>query len=148
MRPDRLRFREERAGYATPATAKRPRMKQRPNARALHESRGNYAASRGAYLFFCVAVAFAVALLTITSFILPPRALPTAELRKAEIPVAAIQLSPDRNGLCRHLLFHNDTGRYEEAGTGRCHSLIPAHLLIETVRGRRADALGKVFKLR
>jgi hypothetical protein len=123
-------------------------MDRPPKARARHGSRGNYAASRGAYLFFCVAVAFAVALLTFTSFVLPPRVLPAAELRGAEIPVAAIQLSPDRKGLCRHLLFHNDTGRFEDGGTGKCQGLIPAHLLIETVRGRRADALAKVFKIR
>ena len=119
-----------------------------PNARARHGSRGNYAASRGAYVFFCVAVAFAVTLLTFVSLVLPPRALPTVALRGAEIPVAAIQLSPDRQGLCRHLLFHNDTGRFEDSGTGKCQGLIPEHMLIETVRGRRADALAKVFKLR
>jgi hypothetical protein len=123
-------------------------MKQRPNTREQYASRGNYVASRGAYLFFCVAVIFAVALLTFTSFVLPPRALPTVELHGREIPVAAIQLSPDRNGQCRHLLFHNDTGRFEDGGSGACRGLIPEHLLIETVRGRRADAMARVFKFR
>jgi hypothetical protein len=123
-------------------------MNQRPNARVRPASSGNYVASRGAYLFFCAAVIFAVALLTITSFVLPPRVLPMVELDGRQIPVAAIQLSADRNGLCRQVLFHNDTGRFEDAGSGPCRGLIPEHLLVETVRGRRADAMARVFKFR
>ncbi len=99
-------------------SAKRPRHERtskRP--RPAREPRQLRRLARGV-LFFCVAVAFAVTLLTFVSLVLPPRALPTVELRGAEIPVAAIQLSPDRKGLCRHLLFHNDTGRFEDRRNG------------------------------
>jgi hypothetical protein len=45
-------------------------------------------------------------------------------------------------------LFHNDTGHFEDAGSGACRGLIPQHLLIDTVRGRQADAMARVFKFR
>src|SRR5688572_26014488 len=105
-------------------------MNRHPIIRAVHASRG-YVASSRAYVFFCASIVFTVALLTFASFLLPPRALPTAELKAAALPVAMIQFVPDRTGQCRHVVFHNDTGRFEEGGTGKCHSLIADELLVD-----------------
>jgi len=43
---------------------------------------------------------------------------------------------------------HNASGRFEDGGTGKCHGLIPDELLVDTVRANRADAIGRVFKIR
>lgn len=122
-------------------------MKRHPIVRAARASRG-YVASRRAYVFFCASIVFTVALLMLATFFLPPRPMPMAELRAVELPVAMIQFVPDRAGQCRHLVFHNDTGRFEEGGTGQCRSLIADALLVDTIRSNRTEALGKVFKLR
>ena len=123
---------------------KRAKMNRQPIEPAVRRS----LASRRAYAFFCASIVFTVALLTITTFILPPRALPTVALPAAAFPVATIQLIPNRDGQCRSLLFHNNTGRFEEGGIGKCHGLIPDELLVDTVRANRADAMGRVFKIR
>jgi hypothetical protein len=126
---------------------KRAKMNRQPIEPAVRGSRG-YLASRRAYVFFCASIVFTVALLTITTFILPPRALPSAALPTAAFPVATIQLIPNRDGQCRSLLFHNASGRFEDGGIGKCHGLIPDELLVDTVRANRADAMGRVFKIR
>jgi hypothetical protein len=123
-------------------------MRPEPTPRIQFPSRGHYRAPRGAYLFFCVAVALTVALLICASLLLPARVVQGAATQEVGHPVATIQFTPDRQGLCRQLLFHNDTGRFEHAGTGTCRNQIPEQLLVETVRGRRAEALARVFKFR
>ena len=126
---------------------KRADMNRQQTEPAVRVSRG-YLASRRAYVFFCASIVFTVGLLTAATFILPPRALPNAALPTATFPVATIQLTPNRDGQCRSLLFHNASGRFEDGGTGKCHGLIPDELLVDTVRANRADAIGKVFKIR
>jgi hypothetical protein len=126
---------------------KRAEMNRQPIEPAVRGSRG-YLAPRRAYVFFCASIVFTVGLLTVATFILPPRALPTAALSGAAIPVATIQFIPNRDGQCRSLLFHNDDGRFEDGGTGKCHGLIPDELLVDTARANRADAIGRVFKFR
>jgi len=124
----------------------RPDMNREPLS-TIRVGRG-YLAPRRAYVFFCASIVFTVALLTIATFILPPRALPITGTGAAAFPVATIQLIPNRDGLCRNLLFYNDNGRFEEGGTGKCRGLIPDELLVDTVRANRADAIGRVFKFR
>jgi hypothetical protein len=121
-------------------------MNREPLEPTTRVSRG-YLAPRRAYVFFCASIVFTVALLTIATFVLPPRALPPMTVPTAAFPVATIQLIPNRDGQCRNLLFHNKTGRFEEGGTAKCHGLIPDELLVDT-RINRADAIGRVFKLR
>jgi hypothetical protein len=121
-------------------------MNRHPIVHSVRASGGSYLAPGRAYVFFCISIVFTVALLTFTSLYLPPRALQTGEMKAVEFPVAMIQLIPNRAGLCRHLVFHNDTGHFEEGETGQCHGLIPAELLVDTVRVNRTEALGRVFK--
>jgi hypothetical protein len=117
--------------------------------RARYANRAQFVATRGAYLFFCGAVVFTVALLTIAGFFLPPRAVQSVEPAAIEpIPVAKIQLNQNEKGLCRQLTFHNDSGRFDEGGFAPCRGLIPAELLVDTVRGQRNEAISKVFKIR
>jgi hypothetical protein len=122
-------------------------MNREPLAPTVRVGRG-YLAPRRAYVFFCGSIVFTVALLTIATFVLPPRALPTTGMPTIAIPVATIQLIPNRDGQCRNLLFHNENGRFEEGGTGKCRGLIPDELLVDTVRSNRADAIGRVFRIR
>jgi hypothetical protein len=124
-------------------------MKRHPRTvRTAGLSRDSYAGPAWAYvLFFGVAMA-AVAALTVASFYLPPRALPGSEVQFVEFPVAKIQLTANREGMCRHLLFHNDTGRFEDDGTGKCHGLIAEELLVNSISTNRVEALARVFKLR
>jgi hypothetical protein len=117
--------------------------------RARQPSRGQYVAAGGAYLFFCGAVVFTAGLLTLSGFVLPERALPATEAASGEAtPIAKIQLDRNEKGLCRQLMFHNDSGRFDEGGFGPCHGLIPDELLVETVRVKRTEAIGKVFRFR
>jgi hypothetical protein len=66
------------------------------------------------------------------------RDLRTGPPQKLEIPVARIQGLPDRHDLCRTLSFHNDSGRYQDSGLGKC--TIPDDMLIWTVSPTRAFA--------
>jgi hypothetical protein len=123
-------------------------MDQRPTVSARPASRSEPAVSRVAYVIFCGGIAVAVLFLSFSSLILPPRAFPTGEQRGAKIPVAKIQLTPDQKGQCRHLVFHNDTGRFEESGTGRCKGLSGDESTAEMARENRNNALSRVFKFR
>jgi hypothetical protein len=147
-----LRLPQERARYCVAFTDAAPApMNRPPLVRARYVTRGHYVATGGAYLFFCVCVAFTVGLLTFSGFILPPRALPIGQRPSTvqAVLVAPIQLLPDREGICRNLLFHNDTGRVDEGGFAPCRGLIPDEMLVETtIRGRRNDAIAKVFKFK
>jgi hypothetical protein len=62
--------------------------------------------------------------------------------QKLVIPVTRIQWFPDRNDLCRTLLFHNDSGRYQDNGMGKC--TIPSDMLTWTVS--RAAMFAEAFK--
>jgi hypothetical protein len=124
-------------------------MSSPPIVRARYVSRQAFVATGATYLLFCGAIVCTVALLTLSGFFLPPRAVQSIEPQAAAtIPLATIQLYSDRKGLCRHLLFHNDTGRFDEGGFAPCRGLIPAELLVDTVRGKRSEAMAKVFKFR
>jgi hypothetical protein len=122
-------------------------MRRSSNARRRGPSRGGYAASGGAYLFFCVTVVLTVGLLVFASFALGPRAVEPVALQRAGTPVATIQFTPDGKGLCRRVKFHNDSGRFENDGTGPCRNMISDQFLVETV-SPRAEALARVFKFR
>ena len=123
-------------------------MDQRPIVSARPATRGDPEISRVAYVTFCGGIAIAVLFLSFSSLLLPPRAFPKGELRGAKIPVATIQLTPDVKGNCRHLVFHNDTGRFEESGTGRCRGLSGDEAQAELAREARTNAMARVFKFR
>ena len=93
-------------------------------------------------------IAVAVLFLALASLLFSPREFPTGEPRGAIIPVATIQLTPDVKGNCRHLVFHNDTGRFEESGTGRCKGLSGDEAQAELAREARTNAMARVFKFR
>ncbi len=117
-------------------------MPGRPTKRARRARRGVYTRIRGAHVFFSGCL---VALIVASFTAPPPLALPPAP---AETPVAMIEFMPDRNGLCRRLRFHNDSGRYEDGGSGRCGGLIPDDKLLTTVRAKRNAAIAQAFKFR
>ena len=129
------------------SAVERAEMDRQSTEPAVAVSRG-YTPPRLAYVFFCGSIVFTVALLTIATFILPPRALPMAELPSAGTPLATIQLLPNRDGQCRNVLFHNQSGRFEDGGTAKCRGLIPDELLVDSVRANRNEAIGRVFKIR
>jgi hypothetical protein len=123
-------------------------MNRSPLVRSRYANRAQFVATKGAYLFFCGAVVFTVALLTVSGFFLPTKAVQSVEHAVVPIPVAKIQLNQNEKGLCRQLTFHNDSGRFDEGGFGPCRGLIPEELLVDTVRGQRNEAISKVFKMR
>jgi hypothetical protein len=119
-------------------------MKPRSNARAKTVIRAKRTGAGSAYIFFCGSIVLTVAALTIMSFLLPPRQLQSTDLQKLRIPVAKIELVPDRKGQCRHIMFHNDSGRFEEGVTGRCSGLNSDD--DGEAAARRSDAVKKAFK--
>jgi hypothetical protein len=105
--------------------------------------RRGYAAFWGAYLLLCGSMVFAGAKLT--GWAVPPgelQALPVPP--PVETPVARIQFLPERNNLCRALLFHNDTGRYQEGGIGEC--TIPRDMMTVWNVNSRAEAFSQAFR--
>jgi hypothetical protein len=140
-----MRFGRESLLPLVPQPPDCKRMPGRPPKRARRARRGVYTLNRGGSLFFCGCFICALALLIVASVTAPaPRALPRAP---AELPVATIELLPDRNGLCRHLRFHNDSGRFEEGGSGRCGGPAPDDKLL-VIRGKRDAAIAQAFKFR
>jgi hypothetical protein len=124
-------------------------MNERPAINVRPASRGEPAVSRAAYVVFCGGILVACLFLTFSSLFLPKRAFPTAgEQHGAKIPVARIQFTPDQKGQCRHLVFHNDTGRFEESGMGRCKGLSGDEGEAELAREARTNAMSRVFKFR
>ncbi len=93
-------------------------------------------------------IAVAVLFLALASLLFSPREFPRGEPRGAIIPVAKIQLVPDQKGQCRHLVFHNDSGRFEQSGTGRCQGLSGDEAQAELAREARTNAMARVFKSR
>jgi hypothetical protein len=124
-------------------------MNEHPTVSARPASRSEPAVSRIAYVIFCGGILVACLFLTFSSLFLPKRAFPTvADHRAAKLPVAKIQLTPDQKGQCRHLVFHNDTGRFEESGMGRCKGLSGDEAEAELAREARTNAMSRVFKFR
>jgi hypothetical protein len=119
-----------------------------PIARGRSASRGGHVRPGAAYLIFCAAIVLVTALLTFTSFMLGPRSAQQIALQQVALPVATIQFTPDVRGVCKRLKFHNDSGRFEDDGKGPCRDLIPAHMIVETVRGGRANAIARAFSFR
>ena|SRR5215470_9343880 len=119
-------------------------MKSSSTARVKTASRPKRTSAGGAYIFFCGSIVVTVAALTIMSFLLPPRQMQSHDVQKLTTPVAKIELVPDRKGQCRHIMFHNDSGRFEEGVTGRCSGLNSDD--DSEAAARRADALKKAFK--
>ena len=108
--------------------------------------RSGYAAFWGAYLLLCCGMVFAGAMLKITGPAVPPGD-PQAVAKvppAIETPVARIQFMPDRNNLCRALMFHNDTGRYQDGGTGEC--TIPRDMMTVWNVNSRAEAFAQAFR--
>jgi hypothetical protein len=105
--------------------------------------RSGHAAVWVAYVLSCGSIVLAGATLSVRGLASLPADLQSAQPKAPEIPVARIQFVPDRNNLCRALLFHNDSGRYQDAGRGTC--IFPENALVWTVRSR-AQAFSDAFK--
>jgi hypothetical protein len=105
--------------------------------------RSGHAAVWVAYVLSCASIVLAGTMLSVSGPVSLPVDLQSAQPKAAEIPVARIQFVPDRNNLCRALLFHNDSGRYQDAGMGKC--IFPEDGLVWTVR-TRAEAFSKAFQ--
>jgi hypothetical protein len=119
-------------------------MARAQSRRAQRLQRSRSVAGWAAYLMLCGGIVYAGAVLGITDFAFPLRDLQMQPAQPAaEVPVARIQFIPDRNNLCRALLFHNDSGRYQDAGIGKC--ILSADMMVWTVRGR-SEAFAEAFK--
>jgi hypothetical protein len=107
--------------------------------------RSGYAAFWGAYLLSCGGMLLVGTMLKISGSAPPPGDLQVAQAPAAvETPVARIQFMPDRNNLCRALMFHNDSGRYQEGGTGEC--TIPRDMMTVWNVNTRAEAFAQAFR--
>jgi hypothetical protein len=82
-------------------------------------------------------------MLGVKGFTASPDEPQSAQRKAPDIPVARIQFIPDRNNLCHALLFHNDSGRFQDAGKGKC--VFPDSILVWTVRSR-AEAFSEAFR--
>jgi hypothetical protein len=118
-------------------------MDRRHSMRGPRARRSSYAGGI-AYVLFCACTVLAGTTLTVTGFVFAPRDVQAAQ----QVPVARIQFVPDRNDLCRVLLFHNDSGRYQDAGRGPCSNQISENMLVWTSRGSRIDAFAQAFRPR
>jgi hypothetical protein len=96
-----------------------------------------------AYLLLCGSIVFAGATLGVAALAVSPRDLPVGASQTLETPVARIQSLPDRNNLYRALIFHNDSGRYQETVLGKC--IIPKDMQVWTFPGRAA-AFAEAFR--
>jgi hypothetical protein len=122
-------------------------MKQRPLRRAKARPRAR--GFNGTYVVFFCGVALGVGLLAYAGIFLSGP--PASVLRRPENTprIARIQLNQsDSQGQCRQVVFDNASGRFEEAGMGRCQHLIPDELLIDTVQRRagHASAFSRAFR--
>jgi hypothetical protein len=124
-------------------------MPKQPIVSGRRERRRQSLAAQVAYVIVCGGMIVGLAALTASGFMLPPPA-PMAEAPPEGVPYAKIQLYSDRGeDVCRHIVFHNDTGRFDEGGFARCRGLIPDAMLVESaVSTRRTDAIARAFKFR
>ena len=118
-------------------------MVRRESIRTRQTSRSRYAVVWVAYLLLCGSMVLAGAMMRVTGFALSSGEVPAGQPPAVEIPVARIQFIPDRNNLCRALLFHNDSGRYQDGGIGQC--TIPKDMLVWSVQSR-AEAFADAFR--
>jgi hypothetical protein len=118
-------------------------MAQKQSIRTWHMRKSGYVAVWVTFLSFWGGIVFAGAILGVRGFGLPPAEVQTAPPQAPQVPVARIQLIPDSNDLCRALIFHNDSGRYQDGGTGKC--TIPRDMLVWTVHSR-AEAFAQAFR--
>ena len=93
--------------------------------------------------FFGGVIAVALLSLICAGLLVPP---PTFSDGDPRGPKA--QFNPDQNGQCRHLVFHNDTGRFEQSGTGRCKGLSDDEMAAAMARESRSNSMARVFKAR
>jgi hypothetical protein len=92
------------------------------------------------------AIAVAILCLIFAGLLVPPPAFPPGDPRGPKAPVAKIQFNPDQRGLCRHLVFHNDTGRFEQSRTGRCKGLSDDEMAAAMAHENRSNSMARVFK--
>jgi len=118
-------------------------MARRPSTHAQRVRQGRSTAGWLAYLLLCAGILYDGAALGLQDFTFGSRDLPARPAAAPAVPVARIQSIPDRNNQCRALIFHNDSGRYQDAGTGKC--ILDADTLVWTVRGR-SEAFAEAFK--
>jgi hypothetical protein len=118
-------------------------MAQRQFLRAWHLRRSRYATVWVAYVLICATTVFTGAMLGVSGPTSSPVEPQSAPRKAPDIPVARIQFIPDRDNLCHALLFHNDSGRFQDAGMGKC--IYPDSMLVWTVRSR-AEAFSEAFK--
>jgi hypothetical protein len=125
-------------------------MPKQPIVSGRRERRRQSLAAQVAYVIVCGGMIVGLAALTASGFMLPPPPAPMAEAPPEGVPYAKIQLYSDRGeDVCRHIVFHNDTGRFDEGGFARCRGLIPDAMLVESaVSTRRTDAIARAFKFR
>ena len=97
--------------------------------------------------FFGGVIAVALLSLICAGLLVPPT-FSDGDPRGPKAPVAKIQFNPDQNGQCRHLVFHNDTGRFEQSGTGRCKGLSDDEMAAAMERESRSNSMARVFKAR
>jgi hypothetical protein len=94
------------------------------------------------------AIAVAILGLICAGLLVPPPTFPGGGSGGPKTPVAKIQFNPDQNGQCRHLVFHNDTGRFEQSGMGRCKGLSDDELAAAMAHENRSNSVARVFKAR
>jgi hypothetical protein len=113
------------------------------------KSRSISGALRAAYAIFYCGMTFGVGLLAYAGVFLA--APPVTAIGQADngTRIARIQLDQsDGKGQCRQVTFDNLSGRFEEAGMGRCRHLIPEELLIDSLQARagQTDAFIRAFR--
>lgn len=122
-------------------------MKRPTHKPAAGRRRGN--ATAWSYTLFYSASGIILALVAYASFILAKPPPQVADAPAKPKLMALIRLGQgDGKGRCRQMAFDNASGRFEEAGSGPCPNLIPAELLVDTIRSRAAlaDSFTRAFK--
>jgi len=117
---------------------KAEKMNRQANILTIRAGRGTYAGLPRACAFFGASLVVTAVLVWFADPLLPSRVVRTGDAHL----LAKIQLDPNRKGLCRHLVFHNDTGRFKEEETGQCSDITSQADQIRT------EAFERVFKSR
>src|SRR5438105_6976434 len=91
--------------------------------RLTNAHRGSYGRKGGHYLLFVASVLCASAISAALYLAIPsriPQTAATPDIERPKYRAAAIQLPPDKSGLCPTMLFENRTGRFQFADTKGC----------------------------